>query len=987
MTLARRLLAAACAVLVVAASAGQADAGRYHPRLRFQALQTPHFTIYYHQGGAEQARRLATLAEDVRRDLARRTTLEPPAHVHVVLVDQSDVANGWSTPVPYNLIEIAVVPPSPASTLGNQDEWLRTVFAHEFAHLLHLDRVGGVMKGLRWLLGRHPATFPNLYVPEWQAEGFATWAEGATTGYGRNRAADVGAVVAAATGARGLPIDRAGGGLVAWPSGHTPYFFGGRLYQRLADTASEAALGEVTRKTARRLPYFGSGAFRQVFEKGPRDLWRETFCPPTDGGEPASAALRRLTHDGFVVTGPRIVRAPAGASGRGDEVYYSAQGPHRFPEIRRVAIAGGASAPVTSRYAGDTLSSDGRWVFFDQLEYDAAVALVSDLWVLDLESRRTHRLSSRARLSDPDVDREGGRLAAVRAGPEGKRLVVWSIERGPGGLPSIDLGNAFTLGAPGCHYSSPRWSPDASRIAASRQCPGSLPSIVVMDADGSNERLVSPRSGARDVTPAWSPDGRTILFASDRQDRRFKIFGASGSSSAASPEPESDMLVDAPGGATWPEVAPDGRTVVFTSVTADGHDVFAAALPDRSASPELPALPDSMRETPVERQPATALRSPEAVPVTSLAPRPYSAWKTLAPRAWRPVGAISDERIDLGGSVGASDALGYHEYQASASWRASSDKVDVAFEGPAIEWGAYYSYNRWTPSFFLSAAETIDTVRIGTPAPGVFLTSDERTREFFAGVVIPARRVRLTQTWLAGADFQVRRVPAAAAVPDRNRHSLRAAWGLSSAHVFGYSISPERGVRASATVERVLPALGADGQATTVTADVRGYFPALGRHDVLAVRAAVGSSRGDRAVRRRFGLGEAALSLSGLSFSDDALGLLRGLGHDARTDSAIAVANVDYRFPLLRVERGVGTWPIFLRDVHGSVFFDAGSAGPAMGTLPKPAYSLGAELSARLTLGYGWNVSLTAGVARVHDPSHADSPDRTAAFVRTGYAF
>jgi len=986
MTFTRRLLTAACVVLAVAASAEQADAGRYHPRLRFQVLRTPHFTLYYHQGGEERARRLASIAEDVRRDLARRTTLEPPAHVHVVLVDQSDVANGWSTPVPYDLIEIAAVPPSPSSTLGNQDDWLRTVFAHEFAHVLHLDRVGGVTKGLRWLLGRHPMTFPNLYVPEWQVEGFATWAEGAASGHGRNRAADVGAVVSEASGARGFPLDRAGGGLVAWPSGHTPYFFGGRVYQRIAGTASEAALGEVTRKTARRLPYFGSGAFRQVFGKRPRDIWRETFLPSTEGVEVAGAGIRRLSHDGFAITGPRIVRTPAGSSA-GDAVYYSSQGPHRFPEIRRVAIAGGASAPVTSRYAGETLSSDGRWAFFDQLEYDASVALVSDLYVFDLESRRTHRLTRGARLTDPDVDGAGARLVAVRAGPEGKRLVTWPIERGSGGRPSIGTDGARVLGTQGCDYASPRWSPDASRIAATRQCPGSLPSIVVMESDGSNERPVSPRSGARDVTPAWSPDGRRILFASDRQDRRFKIFGASDASSAPSPEPEAVMLVDVPGGAMWPDVAPDGRTVVFTSVTADGHDVFAATLPDRSAGPASPALLASARGTPVEGDAEAGPRSRDPLSGSPVDPQAYSVWKTLAPRAWLPFGSISGERVDLGGSVGASDALGYHEYQSSVSWRISNDEVDFAFEGPAIEWRAYYSYNRWTPTFFLSAAETIDDVRIGTPAPSVFLTSDERTREFFAGVVIPARRVRVAQTWLAGVDFQVRRVPSAAAIPDRSRHALRAAWGLSSAHVFGYSISPERGVRTSVTIERVLPALGADGQATTVTADARGYIPAFGRHDVLAVRAAVGSSRGDRIVRRRFGLGEAALPLSGLSFSDDALGLLRGLGSDARVESAIAVANVDYRFPLLRVERGVRTWPVFLRDVHGSVFFDAGSAGPTLGDLPSAASAFGAEVSARFTFGYAWNVSLTAGVARVHDPSRVDRRDRTAAFVRTGYAF
>ncbi|HOG29864.1 MAG TPA: hypothetical protein PLT35_11355, partial [Vicinamibacterales bacterium] len=127
----RRLSAAVCAAAALLAAAGQASAGRYHPRLKFQVLRTPHFTIYYHQGEAELARRLAAIAEDVRRDLPSRAALEPPPHVHVVLVDQSDVANGWSTPVPYDLIEVAAAPAAPSSFLGHQDDWLRTVFTHE----------------------------------------------------------------------------------------------------------------------------------------------------------------------------------------------------------------------------------------------------------------------------------------------------------------------------------------------------------------------------------------------------------------------------------------------------------------------------------------------------------------------------------------------------------------------------------------------------------------------------------------------------------------------------------------------------------------------------------------------------------------------------------------------------------------------------------------------------------------------------------------
>ncbi|MCX6552920.1 MAG: hypothetical protein NTY02_18275, partial [Acidobacteria bacterium] len=134
----RRIRAAVVAALVWASLAAVATAApRYDPRFRFRVWRTQHFLIYYHQGETASARRLARVAEEVRADLLRRLGVRPPGRTHVVLVDQTDLANGWSTPIPYNTIEIDAALPAPSSYLGNHDDWLRMVFSHEFAHILH----------------------------------------------------------------------------------------------------------------------------------------------------------------------------------------------------------------------------------------------------------------------------------------------------------------------------------------------------------------------------------------------------------------------------------------------------------------------------------------------------------------------------------------------------------------------------------------------------------------------------------------------------------------------------------------------------------------------------------------------------------------------------------------------------------------------------------------------------------------------------------
>lgn len=65
---------------------------------------------------------------------------------------------------------------------------------------------------------------------------------------------------------------------------------------------------------------------------------------------------------------------------------------------------------------------------------------------------------------------------------------------------------------------APEWSPDGSRIVFYTSGDES-PGIYVIDADGSNLRLVVPADGQFVADPTWSPDGNRIAFAATGSDQ------------------------------------------------------------------------------------------------------------------------------------------------------------------------------------------------------------------------------------------------------------------------------------------------------------------------------------------------------------------------------------------------------------------------------------------------------------------------------------
>ncbi|MBN1401508.1 MAG: PD40 domain-containing protein [Anaerolineae bacterium] len=108
----------------------------------------------------------------------------------------------------------------------------------------------------------------------------------------------------------------------------------------------------------------------------------------------------------------------------------------------------------------------------------------------------------------------------------------------------------------GANDTSPAWAPDGRRIVFVSDRDGNR-EIYVMNADG-NQQLNVTNHAAEDWTPSWSPNGTQIAFASFR-DGNWELYLANADGS------DPQRLTQNQAADYSPRFSPDGRRLVFVS--------------------------------------------------------------------------------------------------------------------------------------------------------------------------------------------------------------------------------------------------------------------------------------------------------------------------------------------------------------------------------------------------------------------------------------
>lgn len=966
----RLLLAALVLVAALLAPRRRADAA-WDPTLRFYTIETPHFRVTYHTGIEEVAQEVANVAESIHGRMTEAMGYAPTGDkTDIVLTDNAESANGSASALPYNAIRLLVTAPEDMSPLGDVDDWYVELVTHEYTHILHTDQIHGIPSLVNAILGKTMA--PNQVQPRWILEGYGVYFESAKTSAGRLRNTMWDMFMRADVLEDNLAgLDEISNVVRRWPQGNLFYLYGSYFIQWIGQTYGEKALRQVAYDYGGQLiPWGIQRTIRRATGKTYDELYPLWIASMKREYEAQAAEVRRrgvregvrLTHHGNTARYPRWIPDNAWSDHKGGLLYYRDDQHDRAGLVALnlernaygiVQSADERHAELIARTGVETFASflpDGG-VVFSSAEIYKNVFTFGDLERMDAGRKSPYGTPDGGRVA---LTPPGMRAADPAVSPDGRHVVFTQNHAGTrtihiGDLEATGVTNLRPLVATANFEQAftPRWSPDGTHVAYSVWKRGGYRDIRIVDVrDGTFREITNDR--AVDGSPSYSADGRWLYFQSDR----------TGIANVYAYELATGRLKQVTNvltGAYSPEPSPDGKTLAYVGYNKDGFDLYAMSIHE-STWTDAPEYVDTHPEPPrVTRQRWTST--------------PYSPWRSLVPRRY----GVQITPGSFGQSIivtaAGSDATGLHTIAATST---------VEVEKPELQGSLGYTYSGLPFDFSASTYRSI-TPRAGYAIGQYKPTIIQETTGFATTLSYIDPRAADSRSYVV--THALTRVGAELPMPvdklDPYETPSFPARGLASTIHLGYafsnserflwSVGPERGYALSLSLDLSDPLLGSDYAGFVTNGDFSTYFtmPWLSHHS-LALHAGGGTSGGAFPGRGAFFVG----GFADLPVVDTVRNLLIQGGITLRGYPPVAVAgrsyllgNAEYRFPILNVDRGDSTLPVFLERITGAAFVDYGSAFDVFDDA-RFKTGVGGELWFDTLLGYVASFTFRVGYAK-----------------------
>ena len=201
-----------------------------------------------------------------------------------------------------------------------------------------------------------------------------------------------------------------------------------------------------------------------------------------------------------------------------------------------------------------------------------------EIWVMNADGSDQHQLT---------FDRSND--YSPTWSPDGTRIAYRSDKDGDADIYSMRADGSDVRRLTTAHSTdySPAWGPDGRILFVSDRNSGGKQTLWIMNGDGSDQH---PLTGAaffwNQTRPAWSPDGKRIIFQADRDVPigNTELYSMNVDTS------DLRRLTTYPGKDDWPSYSPDGKHLVFARgqtpyssevyvMSVDGTDVHELTLP------------------------------------------------------------------------------------------------------------------------------------------------------------------------------------------------------------------------------------------------------------------------------------------------------------------------------------------------------------------------------------------------------------------------